>query len=114
MMALDSQRTKPSSSMVGTRPFGLRLRYSGEFTTPKAAPASMRLYSIAISSQHQSTFCTLIELFLPQITSMSDSRSVRTWHGRLMLREQPLFALLVRSDQHRLRKDVSLHRLFQR
>src|SRR6516164_4222736 len=56
--------------MVGTRRFGLMLRYSGVFTTPKAPPASLRSYSRPISSQHHSTFCTLTEFFLPQTTSI--------------------------------------------
>src|SRR5207237_7376271 len=66
----DSQSTSPSSSIVGTRPLGLRLRYRGVFTTPNGPPASIRLYPSDNSSQHQSTFCTLSELLLPQIVSM--------------------------------------------
>src|SRR5262249_61559453 len=62
--------------MVGTSPLGFFLRYSGVFTTPNAAPASRRLYWSPVSSQHQSAFCTLTELFLPQITSMARSRNV--------------------------------------
>ena len=42
-MALDSHNTKPSSSIVGTRPLGFSFLYSGVFTTPKAMSASMRL-----------------------------------------------------------------------
>src|SRR5690242_11530253 len=34
-------------------------------------PASMRSYSSPNSAQHQSTFCTLLELARPQIFSMS-------------------------------------------
>src|ERR1700675_5023788 len=76
MMAFDSQSTSPSSSIVGTRPLGLRLRYRAVFTTPNAPPASIRSYPSDISSQHHSTFWTLTELFLPQITSISTLRGV--------------------------------------
>jgi len=34
----------------------------------------MRSYSIPISSQHQSTFWTLTEFFLPQIFNMSNPK----------------------------------------
>src|SRR5215210_6962158 len=56
--------------MVGIRPLGLRARYSGVSTTPKAIPASMRLKGRSSSAQHHSTFWTLIEFVRPQILSM--------------------------------------------
>src|SRR3954454_4311954 len=56
--------------MVGIRPLGLRARYSGVSTTPKAMPASMRSKGRSSSAQHHSTFWTLIEFVRPQILSM--------------------------------------------
>src|SRR5215218_1616748 len=56
--------------MVGIRPLGLRARYAGVSTTPKAIPASMRLKGRFSSAQHHSTFWTLIEFVRPQILSM--------------------------------------------
>src|SRR5215204_4376946 len=56
--------------MVGIRPLGLRARYSGVSTTPKAIPASMRSKGRSSSAQHHSTFWTLIEFVRPQILSM--------------------------------------------
>src|SRR5918993_387978 len=69
-MAFDSHRTKPSSEIVGTRPVGLRERYSSSWVPPKSPPASWRRNGISSSSQHQSTFCTLYEFFLPQTSSI--------------------------------------------
>ena len=70
-MECDSHRMKPSSSMVGTRPFGFILRYSGVLTTPNCMPASMRSYSRPSSSRHQSAFFTLTEFVRPQIFSIA-------------------------------------------
>src|SRR5450830_1354101 len=70
MIAFDSHRMKPSSSMVGTRPFGFSLRYSGVFTTPKLMPASMRSYGRPISSHSQVTFFRLDEFARPHIFSI--------------------------------------------
>src|SRR3954468_20432873 len=56
--------------MVGIRPLGLRARYAGVSTTPKAMPASMRSNGRSSSAQHHSTFWTLIEFLRPQILSM--------------------------------------------
>src|SRR5512135_3645020 len=70
-MACDSHSTKPSSSMVGTRPFGLSLRYSGVLTTPNCMPASTRSKGSPSSSQHHSTFLTLTELGRPQIFNIA-------------------------------------------
>src|SRR5215207_7960825 len=70
-MTFDSQRTKPSSSMVGTTLFGFRARYSG--VKPKAPAMSMRLKGRFNSSQHQTTFCRLLEFARPQIVSMAAS-----------------------------------------
>src|SRR5215208_8399541 len=56
--------------MVGIRPLGLRARYAGVSTTPKAMPASMRSNGRSSSAQHHSTFWTLIEFVRPQIMSM--------------------------------------------
>src|SRR5437867_577189 len=77
-MVLDSQTTKPSSSIVGTSPLGLSLRNSGVLTTPWCLPASMRSYAMPASSQHHSTFCTLTESALPQIFSMNERTR---WEG---------------------------------
>src|SRR5262245_31553779 len=116
--------------MVGTSPLGFFLRYSGVFTTPKEAPASTRLYWSPISSQHQSAFCTLTELFLPQITSMACSRNggfyrpyssclrtrveTRSVPGAARAASDRLPLLLVGADDDRLREDVSPYRFLQR
>src|SRR5262249_47044169 len=113
-----------------TSPLGFFLRYSGVVTTPNAAPASMRLYWSPISSQHQSAFCTLTELFLPQITSMACSRNVgfllpvfvvpahssraRRAPRAARAASDRLPVLLVGADDDRLREDVSLNRFLQR
>src|SRR5687768_946028 len=68
-MVFDSQRVKPSSEIVGTRPVGLLARYPSSSVPPNSPPASCRWYGISSSSQHQSTFCTLKEFFLPQTSS---------------------------------------------
>src|SRR5918998_4412908 len=68
-MAFDSHRAKSPSVIVGTRPVGLRARYSTSLVPPNSPPASWRRKGIPSSSQHQSTFCTLKEFFLPQISS---------------------------------------------
>src|SRR5215813_5408192 len=78
-MVLDSHRTNGPSSMVGTSPFGFNARYCGVLTTPKLPPASRRWYCWPSSSQHQSTFCTLTELFRPQILSIASSS--RSWRA---------------------------------
>src|SRR5271154_6610536 len=70
-MECDSHRMKPSSSSVGTRPFGFILRYSVVFTTPYCMPALRRSNSRPSSSRHQSVFFTLTEFFRPQIFSIS-------------------------------------------
>src|SRR5688572_23846350 len=70
-MACDSQSTKPSSSMVGTRAFGFIFLYSGVFTTPYCMPASMRSYLRPSSSIAHSAFFTFTELVRPQIFSIS-------------------------------------------
>src|SRR5262245_49375850 len=72
-MVLDSHSTNGPSSMVGTSPFGFNARYCGVLTTPKLPPASRRWYCWPSSSQHHSTFCTLTELFRPQILSIASS-----------------------------------------
>src|SRR5919112_122132 len=72
-MELDSQSVRPPSAMVGTRPVGLRWRYSSWSVPPNLPPASWRWYGTSSSSQHHSTFCTLNEFFLPQISSISYS-----------------------------------------
>src|SRR5215212_9178347 len=69
-MVCDSQRTKPSSSMVGTRPVGFMRRYSGVLFTPNCMPASIRSYLSPSSSATQSAFFTFTELTRPQIFSM--------------------------------------------
>src|SRR5258708_17937688 len=66
-MAFDSQRTTPPSSIVGTRPFGLSARYSGDLFFPNSPPMSSRSNGRPISPQHHSTFCTLLDVFLPKI-----------------------------------------------
>ena len=58
--------------MVGTRPFGFIALYSGVLLTPNCIPASMRSKGIPSASQVHNTFCTLLELTLPQIFSMCD------------------------------------------
>src|SRR5512146_62654 len=72
-MACDSHSTNPSSSMVGTSPLGLSLRYSGVLTTPYCIPASTRSNGTPSSSQHHSTLRTLTELARPQIFSIAFS-----------------------------------------
>src|SRR5215212_9966469 len=72
-MAFDSHRAKSPSVMVGTRPVGLRARYSSSLVPPNSPPASWRRKGIPSSSQHHSTFCTFIEFFLPQISSTAYS-----------------------------------------
>ena len=69
-MACDSHNTKPSSLIVGTRPFGFIVLYSGVLLTPNFMPASIRSKGSASSAQHHNTFCTLMELQRPQIFSM--------------------------------------------
>src|SRR5258706_16197365 len=66
-MLCDSHSTKPSSSIVGTRPVGFIFRYSGVLLMPKCRPASMRWYLSPSSSVAQRAFLTLTELTLPQI-----------------------------------------------
>src|SRR5918992_1014863 len=70
-MTFDSQRTKPSSSMVGTTLLGFMARYSG--VKPKAPAMSMRLKGRSSSAQHHTTFCRLLEFVRPQIVSMAAS-----------------------------------------
>src|SRR5215210_436298 len=70
-MTFDSQRMKPSSSMVGTTLFGFIARYSG--VKPKAPAMSIRLKGRFNSSEHQTTFCRLLEFARPQIVSMAAS-----------------------------------------
>src|SRR5262245_20918259 len=69
-MAFDSHRTRPPSSMVGTRPFGFIRRYSGVPTTPKAMPASIRRCATPTSASAHITFCTLTEFVRPQTVTM--------------------------------------------
>src|SRR5215210_5049424 len=70
-MAFDSHRAKSPSVIVGTRPVGLRARYSSSLVPPNSPPTSWRRKVIPSSSQHHSTFCTFIEFFLPQISSIA-------------------------------------------
>ena len=82
-MEFDSQSTKPSSSIVGTRPFGFLVRYSGVFTTPNGllpfdtcppgpmvALARMKSNLIPISSSVHNTFCVRPDVGLPQSFSI--------------------------------------------
>src|SRR6185312_7262069 len=64
---------KPSSSSVGTRPVGFFARYSGVSLPPNLPPTSTRSYFRLSSSQHQTTFCTLIEESRPRILSIASS-----------------------------------------
>src|SRR6266699_4684355 len=61
------------SLTVGTRPLGLRLRYSGSRLPPNGPPTSRRSKGISSSAQHHSTFWTLDELARPQIFSIDAS-----------------------------------------
>src|SRR4029077_8836773 len=70
-IVFDSQKTRPSSLIVGTRPFGFIARYSGSRLPPNGPPRSTRSYSMPSSAQHQSTFCTLDEVVRPQIFSIT-------------------------------------------
>src|ERR671913_685271 len=72
-MEFDSHRAKSPSVIVGTRPVGLRARYSSSPVPPNSPPTSWRRKDIPSSSQHHSTFCTFIEFFLPQISSTAYS-----------------------------------------
>src|ERR671912_787552 len=72
-MVFDSHSVKPSSEIVGTRPVGLAARYSSSSVPPNRPPASWRRYGTSSSSQHQSTFCTLNEFFLPQTSIIARS-----------------------------------------
>src|SRR6516162_3384700 len=69
-IVFDSQRIKPSSLIVGTRPLGFIARYSGSRLPPNGPPRSTRSYSMPSSAQHQSTFWTLDEVVRPQIFSI--------------------------------------------
>src|SRR5215831_7863969 len=66
-IVFDSQRTKPLSLIVGTRPLGFIARYSRSRLPPNGPPRSTRSYSMPSSAQHQSTFCTLDDVVRPQI-----------------------------------------------
>src|SRR5918998_3985721 len=68
-IVFDSHSAKPSSERVGIRPVGLRARYSGSRLPPNGPPTSYLRNETPSSSQLQSTFWTLTELFLPQISS---------------------------------------------
>src|SRR5467141_4609858 len=69
----DSQSIRPSSLIVGTRPLGFIVRYSGSRLPPKGPPRSTRSYSMPSSAQHHNTFCTLDEVVRPQIFSIAAS-----------------------------------------
>src|SRR3954454_16681842 len=61
------------SLTVGTRPLGLRLRYSGSRLPPNGPPTSRRSNGRSSSAQHHSTFWTLEDVDRPQIFSMEGS-----------------------------------------
>src|SRR3546814_3834347 len=69
-MLYDSHRTNPSSSMVGTRPFGFMARYSGVRLPPNGPPTSTRSNGSPSSAHVQRTFMTLLELVRPQTLSI--------------------------------------------
>src|SRR5581483_7832809 len=73
MIEFDSHMTRSPSITVGTRPFGLRRRYSGSWLPPNGPPQSVRSYSMPSSAQVHSTFCTLDEVVRPQIFSIRPS-----------------------------------------
>src|SRR5438270_9052969 len=60
----------PSSSIVGTSPFGLSARYSVALFLPNGPPTSSRSNGISSSPQHHSTFCTLLDVLRPRIFSI--------------------------------------------
>src|SRR5215813_14104142 len=66
-MAFDSHSRKPSSSSVGTRPFGFMARYAGSLFLPNAPPTSMRSCSSLSSPTAHIAFCTLDDVLRPQI-----------------------------------------------
>src|SRR3546814_190083 len=69
-MLFDSHSTNPSSSMVGTRPFGFMARYSGVRLPPNGPPTSTRSNGSPSSAQVQRAFMTLLDVVRPQIFSM--------------------------------------------
>ena len=69
-MVFDSQRTKPSSMMTGTIPFGLSDRNSGTCVERKPAPHSSCSKGRSSSSQTHRTLRTLMDGDLPRILSM--------------------------------------------
>ncbi len=73
-MVCDSQRMKPSSSIVGTSELGFIFMYSGVLVTPNCMPASTRSYFRPSSSAHHSAFLTLTELVRPQIRNIRPRR----------------------------------------
>src|SRR5213078_4749524 len=70
-IVLLSQITTLPSSTVGTRPLGLRARYSGSRLRPNCRPASIRSKGIFISAHAHITFWTFDDVFRPQILSMA-------------------------------------------
>src|SRR5262249_54810821 len=70
-IVFDSHKNKPSSSIVGTRPFGFIARYFGSRLPPNGPPRSTRSYSMPSSAQHHSTFWTLDDVVRPQILSIA-------------------------------------------
>src|SRR5262249_42008741 len=66
-MEFDSHSRNSSSCSVGTRPFGFIARYAGSLFLPNGPPISMRLCGRPSSPTAHITFCTLTEVFRPQI-----------------------------------------------
>src|SRR3546814_11505197 len=82
-MLYDSHRTNPSSSMVGTRPFGFMARYSGVRLPPNGPPTSTRSNGSPSSAHVQRTFMTLLEVVRRQLFRMEGdplTASIRRRH----------------------------------
>src|SRR5215510_13377488 len=69
-MEFDSHSRNSSSCSVGTRPFGFIARYAGSLFLPNGPPISMRSCGRPSSPTAHITFCTLTEVFRPQILIM--------------------------------------------